>query len=151
MKNISFFISSVMIMTLTRNFHRQTSRAKNFFKFFFQNRKKTKKKRTNQINLQTTTIEKAKFRKRFFHEKIASHQTNISKIEMNIDRTNMIKIAIMKENATRINIKIETNIAIKFAITSDLMLNFRMLNFKKRTRIVMNMKIFMQMTSYTKK
>ena len=138
-------------MTLTRNFHRQMSRAKNFLKIFFSKSKKNKKKRTDRINRQTMTIEKTKFKKRFFHEKIAFHQTNISKIEMNIDRTNMIKIAIMKKNATKINIKIKTNIAIKFAITNDLMLNFRMLNFKKRTRIIMNMKIFMQITNYTKK
>ena len=150
MKNINFFISNVMIMTLTKNLHKQILRVKIFFKIFFQNRKK-KKKRTNQINPQTTTIKKTKFRKRFFHEKIAFHQTNISKIEMNIDKTNMIKIAIMKKNATKINIRIETDIAIKFAITNDLMLNFRMLNFKKRTQIIMNMKIFMQMTNYTKK
>ena len=49
MKNISSFISSAMIMTLTRNPHRQTSHAKNFFRSFFQNRKKTKKK-TNRSN-----------------------------------------------------------------------------------------------------
>ena len=159
MKNINFSISNAMIMTLTKNLHRQTSHAKNFFKNFFQNRKKTKKKRTNRINHQTTTIEKTKSRKRLFHEKIAFHQTNISKIEMNIDKTNMIKIATnikikiatMKKNATRINIKIEINIAIKLAITNDLTLDFRMLDFRKRTRIIMNMKIFMRMTNHTKK
>ena len=162
MKNISFFISNVMIMTFTRNSHRQTSHAKIFFRNCFQNRKKNEKKRTNRINYQTMMIEKTKFRKRFFHKKIAFHQTNISKIEMNIDkintikivtniRTNMTKIATMKKNATRINIRIKTGIAIKLAITSDLMLDFRMLNFKKRTRIIMNMKIFMQITNYTKK
>ena len=38
-----------MIMTLTKNFHRQTSHAKNFFRIFFQNRKK-KKKKSNKSN-----------------------------------------------------------------------------------------------------
>ena len=49
MKNISFFISNAMIMTLTKNSHKQMSRAKNFFKIFFQNRKKNEKK-TNKLN-----------------------------------------------------------------------------------------------------
>ena len=42
----------------TKKPHRQTLRAKRFFRNFSQNRKKTKKKRTNRINRQTTTTEK---------------------------------------------------------------------------------------------
>ena len=57
----------------------------------------------------------------------------------------------MIKNVTKMNIKIEINIVKKFVIINDLMLNFRMLNFKKRTLIIMNMKIFIQMTNYTKR
>ena len=153
MNNISSFISNAMIMTLTKNFHRQTSHAKNFFKSFFQNRKKTKKKTSKSNQSSNNDDQKAKFRKRFFHKKIAFHQTNISKIEMNIDKTNMIKIVTNIKTKIAIMIKnaIKTNIARKLVITNDLTLNFKMLNFKKRTRIIMSMKISMRMTNHTKK
>lgn len=104
--------------------------------------------------------ERKKNSKNDFFEKIAFYQTiAILKTEINIDKINTtkivikikIKIANMTENVIKINIKIEINIVKKFMTMNDSILNFRMLNFRKRILIVMNMKISMQITSYIKK